>query len=162
MSKYIIQGTKENQTFYANIMKFDDGTVIPMWYSLPDHGFYFDSMEEAQEIEHQLAETHTKGYELSIIQVEDPSLIELVNDYGEIDNPDEFDLIDFTHYVENGLGNKYNITILTVDDWPRLDMISIVLSQVLGKNLNKFDVKVATLSLYESEDITVIAIKKEV
>ena len=119
-------------------------------------------MEEAQEIEHQLAETHTKGYELSIIQVEDPSLIELVNDYGEIDNPDEFDLIDFTHYVENGLGNKYDITILTVDDWPRLDMISIVLSQVLGKNLTKFDVKVATLSLYESVDITVIAIKKEV
>ena len=161
MTKYIIQGTKENITSYANIMKFDDGTVIPMWYSLPDHAFRFDSIEEAQEVEHQFAKNHMQGYECSIIQVEDPSLVQLVDDYGEID-PDTFDLMDFSRYIENGLGNKYDVNILSTDDWTKLDMISIALSQVLGKNLTKFDVKVATLDVYESEDITVIATKKEV
>lgn len=162
MSKYVIQGTKDNQTFYADIMKFNDGTVIPMWYSLPDHGFYFDSMEKAQEIEHQLAEGHVKGYELSIIQVEYPSLVKIVDDYGEIEDPNKFDLMDFTHHIENALENKFDVTILTTDDWPKRDIISIVMCQVLGKNLTKFDVKVATLDVYEAEDITVIATKKEV
>lgn len=160
--KYVIQGTKDNQTFYASMFRFSDDSVIPMWYGLPDQAVHFDTKEEAGEIMSKFPDEHTHGYDMSIVEVEHPSLVQIVDDYGEIEDPDKFDLIDFTRYVDNALNNKFDVIILTTDDWPKRDMMSIVMCQVLGKNLTKFDVKVATLDVYEAEDIAVIAIKKEV
>lgn len=157
---YIIQLHNNEETKYLSILSWGNAE-FPNLVSLPDYAYHFKTMEEAHKKELEICQTGKfPGYIYSVISVDTDSLQNIIDAYGEI-NPDNFDMIDFTKYIETSLDNKYDIISIALEDTEPHDLITTVLSICVDKQITANNVKLGYATVFYEEDLCIIAIKKE-